>query len=194
MNAVDTNILLSSAHRSPRATHFLLRPRRMLLKLPAAPRLSEGRRAFPGIGHAEEVTVGIVSELGEAVQGIDGQANKSTLKPDPKFHRTDPKFHRTDPKFHRTDPKFHRISDPQPDRQSRCAGLTPELPQSYPILNVRRCTPPVGSSLGPWAARFSPRRVEPSGGAASAASSPAAGRLVSNCRTLGMTGALSLSG
>ena len=179
MNAVDTNILLSSAHRSPRATHFLLRPRRMLLKLPAAPRLSEGRRAFPGIGHAEEVTVGIVSELGEAVQGIDGQANKSTLKPDPKFHRTDP--------------KFHRISDPQPDRQSRCAGLTPELPQSYPILNVRRCTPPVGSSLGPWAARFSPRRVEPSGGAASAASSPAAGRLVSNCRTLAMTAALSLS-
>lgn len=42
--------------------------------------------AAPGIGHAEEITVGIVPELGEAVQGIvDGPSNKSILTPDPEF-------------------------------------------------------------------------------------------------------------
>lgn len=42
--------------------------------------------AAPGIGHAEEITVEIVPELGETVQGIvDGPSNKSTLKSDPEF-------------------------------------------------------------------------------------------------------------
>ena len=38
--------------------------------------------AAPGIGHAEEMTVVIVPELGEAVQGmVDGPSNKSILIP-----------------------------------------------------------------------------------------------------------------
>jgi len=66
-----------------------VRPSASLSVVPSAPVASHGsvcrtpsRPLPPGIGHAEEITVGIVPESGEAVQGIvDSPSNKSILIP-----------------------------------------------------------------------------------------------------------------